>query len=187
MMLRPLRRYADFEGRSRRKEYWLWVLFNFLLLVVLWGVLAYLAITAVHRVEDRGGVYTSESSSYDGYEAGRYTDEESGGFDRYEPEVTYGWEWAISVDPEMFVEEFSPLGWAFLALAMLWKLITFIPSLAVAIRRMHDVDKSGWMLLLGLIPLVGMIVLLVFFLMEGTRGPNLFGPDPKVRDYGYPY
>ncbi len=55
-----------------------------------------------------------------------------------------------------------------------------LPSLAVAVRRLHDTDRSGWWLLIGLIPLVGGIVLLVFFVLEGTRGPNRHGADPKL-------
>jgi uncharacterized membrane protein YhaH (DUF805 family) len=66
-----------------------------------------------------------------------------------------------------------------LGLSILWSLFAFIPNLAVTIRRLHDTDKSGWFILLGLIPLVGAIVLLVFYFMDGTRGPNRFGPDPK--------
>jgi uncharacterized membrane protein YhaH (DUF805 family) len=62
------------------------------------------------------------------------------------------------------------------AIAMLGLII---PSIAVAVRRMHDQDKSGWMLLLGLIPLIGSIILLVFYCTDGTPGPNQYGPDPK--------
>lgn len=57
-------------------------------------------------------------------------------------------------------------------------LLLFLPSLAVAVRRLHDTDRSGWWLLIGLVPLVGTIVLLVFYLTRGTDGPNRFGPDP---------
>ena len=67
----------------------------------------------------------------------------------------------------------------FYAVYMLYALAVFIPSLAVAVRRLHDTDKSGWFLLIGLIPLVGGIILLVFMATEGTRGPNKYGPDPK--------
>ena len=45
-------------------------------------------------------------------------------------------------------------------------------------RRLHDTDKSGWLILLGLIPLIGSIILLVFYVLPGTKGPNKFGPDP---------
>lgn len=55
----------------------------------------------------------------------------------------------------------------------------FIPSLAVAVRRLHDINKSGWFYLVGLIPLVGGIILLVWFCTEGTKGSNEFGEDPK--------
>ena len=68
----------------------------------------------------------------------------------------------------------SPILYALYALAVL------VPSLAVAVRRLHDTDRSGWWLLLGLIPLVGGIVLLVFVCLEGTRGNNKYGADPKA-------
>jgi uncharacterized membrane protein YhaH (DUF805 family) len=60
----------------------------------------------------------------------------------------------------------------------LWSLAVLLPSLAVGVRRLHDTDRSGWWWLIALIPLVGWIVLIVFWCMEGTRGPNRFGPDP---------
>ncbi|HZG46474.1 MAG TPA: DUF805 domain-containing protein, partial [Allosphingosinicella sp.] len=86
------------------------------------------------------------------------------------------------VDPYMFMEEMGSTGWILLGLATLWGLLVFIPNLAVTIRRLHDQDKSGWFVLLALIPLVGPIILLVFYCIEGTRGPNRFGPDPKGPD-----
>ncbi|SCE80988.1 DUF805 domain-containing protein [Micromonospora mirobrigensis] len=63
-------------------------------------------------------------------------------------------------------------------------LALLLPSLAVGVRRLHDTNRSGWWLLIVLVPLVGAIVLLVFFVMEGTRGENRFGADPKVASYG---
>ena len=60
-------------------------------------------------------------------------------------------------------------------LSTLASLAFLLPSLAVGARRLHDIDKSGWWLLIGLIPLIGAIVLIVFFCQEGTRGPNQFG------------
>ena len=56
----------------------------------------------------------------------------------------------------------------------------FLPSLALAVRRLHDGDRSGWWLLLGL-TVIGGLVLLVFYLLDGTPGPNRHGPDPKGR------
>jgi uncharacterized membrane protein YhaH (DUF805 family) len=53
-----------------------------------------------------------------------------------------------------------------------------LPDIAVGVRRLHDRDKSGWFLLLGLIPLVGAIILIVWFCQRGTAGTNRFGPDP---------
>lgn len=52
-----------------------------------------------------------------------------------------------------------------------------IPSLAVQVRRFHDQDKSGWFILLNFIPLVGGLIVLVMFCIDGTKGPNRFGPD----------
>ena len=63
-------------------------------------------------------------------------------------------------------------------LATLFYLATIIPGLAVSVRRLHDTDSSGWWLLLGLIPLIGMIVLIVWWCLEGSRGYNRFGSDP---------
>ena len=53
-----------------------------------------------------------------------------------------------------------------------------IPDLAVGVRRLHDRDKSGWFLLFCFIPLVGTIILIVWFCLRGTPGPNRFGEDP---------
>src|SRR5262249_11183351 len=63
-------------------------------------------------------------------------------------------------------------------LSTLGSLGLFLPSLAVAVRRLHDIDRSGWWFLIGLIPLVGGIVLLIFACTRGTAGPNRFGEDP---------
>jgi uncharacterized membrane protein YhaH (DUF805 family) len=57
-------------------------------------------------------------------------------------------------------------------------LALIVPSIAAGVRRLHDTDKSGWWLLLGLIPFVGAIVLIVFFCQRGTVGQNQFGADP---------
>jgi uncharacterized membrane protein YhaH (DUF805 family) len=61
----------------------------------------------------------------------------------------------------------------------LWGLAVFLPTLAVGVRRLHDTDRSGWWWLIG-IPLIGFIVLLVFWCSEGTSGNNRFGLDPLV-------
>lgn len=63
-------------------------------------------------------------------------------------------------------------------LTFLWLAATIIPSLAVAVRRLHDTDKSGWWLLLQLVPLGG-IVILIFLLIEGDPRPNQYGWPPK--------
>jgi len=63
-------------------------------------------------------------------------------------------------------------------LSTIWSLATFLPSLAIGVRRLHDTDRSGWWWLIAFIPLIGIIVLIVFWCFEGTRGSNRFGPDP---------
>ena len=60
-----------------------------------------------------------------------------------------------------------------------YSLALLIPSIAVGVRRLHDTGRSGWWLLIGLIPLIGTIILIVFLATEGQRGDNRYGPDPK--------
>ncbi|HXW39644.1 MAG TPA: DUF805 domain-containing protein [Xanthobacteraceae bacterium] len=60
----------------------------------------------------------------------------------------------------------------------IWWLATILPDVAVAVRRLHDADRSGWWLLLFFVPLVGWIVLLVWFCTAGTHGYNRFGANP---------
>ncbi len=64
-------------------------------------------------------------------------------------------------------------------------LATFLPTLAAGIRRLHDTGKSGVYILFGLIPLVGGIVLLVFFVQDSAPGANEHGPNPKTGEQGY--
>jgi uncharacterized membrane protein YhaH (DUF805 family) len=59
-------------------------------------------------------------------------------------------------------------------------LATFLPGLSISVRRLHDLDRSGWWILLDLIPLVGGIILIIWFCMKGTDGPNRFGADRLV-------
>lgn len=67
-------------------------------------------------------------------------------------------------------------------LSNIWSLAVFLPSLAAGARRLHDTDRSVWWLLIMLLPLIGVIVLIVFFAQKGTDGPNRFGPDPLRGD-----
>ncbi len=59
---------------------------------------------------------------------------------------------------------------------------TFIPNLALGFRRLHDTGRSAWWILIGLVPIVGAIVLLVFYLLPSTPGSNQYGPNPLVPD-----
>ena len=104
------KKYAEFSGRARRQEYWMFFLFNFL---------AGVALGIVDVVLGTG------------------------------------------------------------ALSGLYNLAIIIPSLAVGARRLHDTDRSGWWQLIALIPLIGAIILLVFFCLDSKPGENRFGPNPK--------
>ena len=64
-------------------------------------------------------------------------------------------------------------------LYIIYGLGVLIPSLDVTVRRLHDTNNSGWLILLGLIPCVGGIVLLVFMILQGTNGENKYGDIPE--------
>ncbi|MCB1044125.1 MAG: DUF805 domain-containing protein [Acidobacteria bacterium] len=106
-----IKKYAVFTGRARRKEYWMFVLFNIIIAFVL------------------------------------------------------GFVEGLVGGPG--------------ALAMLYSLAVLIPGIAVGIRRLHDTDRSGWWLLIGLVPIVGGLILLYFMVIDGTPGSNQYGPNPK--------
>jgi len=74
--------------------------------------------------------------------------------------------WAIS----------RPLGWILYLVLLIG---TIVPDLAVGVRRLHDTSRSGWWLLIALVPFVGGIILLVFMCLDSTPGPNDYGPSPK--------
>jgi uncharacterized membrane protein YhaH (DUF805 family) len=162
-MLMALRRYADFNGRSRRKEYWMFYLLNLIVAGILSALLFGMIASATARVAERGGVESYEYSDSDSSDTG----------------FSYESSSSSSVDPGMMMEELGTGVWIVGGLLFLWWLVMLIPSIAVTIRRFHDQDKSGWMILLVFIPFFGGLILLVFMLLDGTRGPNRFGPDPK--------
>ncbi|MEH7400142.1 MULTISPECIES: DUF805 domain-containing protein [Bacillaceae] len=61
----------------------------------------------------------------------------------------------------------------------IYGLLTILPSLAVGARRLHDSGRSGWWLLIGIIPVIGTIILLIFFCTDSEEGDNRFGANPK--------
>lgn len=63
-------------------------------------------------------------------------------------------------------------------IGLLYALAVLVPSIAAGVRRLHDTDRSGWWMLLGFVPLIG-LALIVLLALEGTQGPNQYGPDPK--------
>ena len=64
-----------------------------------------------------------------------------------------------------------------------WALALIVPGICVGIRRLHDIGKSGWWVLIGLIPFIGAIVLIVFMCTDSDSGVNAFGPNPKEDNY----
>jgi uncharacterized membrane protein YhaH (DUF805 family) len=65
-------------------------------------------------------------------------------------------------------------------LSGIYSLAILIPSIAVSVRRLHDIDRTGWWVLISFIPFIGTIVLLVFAVLDGTPGNNRYGPNPKT-------
>lgn len=126
-MLMPLRRYADFSGRSRRKEYWMFALFNVIVMIGI-GII--------------------------GAVLGGFTPGDSG--------------------------EMSFSSGLMLGLIGIYSLAILVPALAVQVRRFHDQNKSGWFVLLGFIPYIGGLIVLVFMCLDGNKGENRFGSDPKM-------
>ena len=110
--LEVLKKYAEFNGRARRAEYWYFFLFNIIISIVL-GIVSSI-------IGDKSGV-----------------------------------------------------------LGGLYGLAVLIPAIGVGIRRLHDIGKSGWMLLISLIPLIGWIWLLVLLTTDSNPGDNQYGPNPK--------
>jgi uncharacterized membrane protein YhaH (DUF805 family) len=163
-MILPLKRYAQFNGRSRRKEFWMWVLFQ---------VLVGFALGIVDAVLGLGGHATGTTIAAPG-NVGAYGNLRGG------------------------------------ILSNIFSLAVLVPNIAVSVRRMHDTNRSGWWILLPMIPLaiafaatlggaasgnlavtavggiaalagfVCAILVLVWYCTAGTIGPNRFGNDPKA-------
>lgn len=64
-------------------------------------------------------------------------------------------------------------------LSGIYALAVLIPGIAVAVRRLHDTDRTGWWVLIALIPIVGPIILIFFLIQDSTADGNRFGPNPK--------
>lgn len=119
--VKVLKQYAEFEGRARRKEYWMFTLVHILIIMALQAGMVML-----------GGM-----------------------------------------NPE------SSIGLVIMSLLGLYSLGVFIPSLAVAVRRLHDTGRSGWWLLIGFVPIIGAIILIVFMVQDSQPGANQYGDNPK--------
>lgn len=118
-----LKKYAVFGGRARRKEYWMFVLFNIIFTIV-----------------------------------------------------------ASALDTVVFGIAFDGFG----PLYAVYSIAVFVPGLAVSVRRLHDVGKSGWYLLVNLIPIAGPIWYLVLVCTDSQPGDNQYGSNPKEQDVAPP-
>ncbi len=122
-MFEPFRKYAVFDGRASRREFWLFALLNAMVFTIIF-------IT---------GIIAAAATNGDN----------------------------------------ASIGICILAY-IAWAFATFIPNLAVTIRRLHDIDKPGAYILCGFIPIVGGIILLIFYFTPGTIGSNRYGEDPRT-------
>jgi uncharacterized membrane protein YhaH (DUF805 family) len=66
------------------------------------------------------------------------------------------------------------------SLTVIYELAVIVPSIAVGVRRLHDTNRSGWWYFIGLVPLVGSIILIIFYAMDSQPGDNRYGPNPKT-------
>lgn len=89
--------------------------------------------------------------------------------------------WMFTLFYLIFEIVFMAVGYAidFPALVGVLVVALLLPSLAVTVRRLHDTDRSGWWILIGIVPLVGFIVMLVFLCSDTQPGANKYGPSPK--------
>ncbi len=72
------------------------------------------------------------------------------------------------------------VSWAIkMPLGVIYALAVILPSFGLTVRRLHDIGKSGWWCLIGLVPVVGTVVLVVFAVMDSQTGDNQYGPNPK--------
>ena len=163
-MLMPLKRYAEFSGRSRRKEYWMWILFQILLYLAFWILVAMVGGSALMA----GGDPTAAMAA--------------GGAVM----VIFGLYmliWLAFLIPGIAVtvrrlHDTNRTGWWILA-PLAGYLIMFMGTAMVASSPENPGFGGVLMMVGGLIALALAITLLVFMLLEGTRGPNKYGPDPK--------
>ena len=122
-----LKKYAEFNGRARRKEFWMFCLISCIVGIVLSIIDAVLGFQVTFYTFDPDSIQTPLQSG---------------------------------------------------VLNAIYSLAILIPSIAVTVRRLHDIDRTGWWVLMNLVCCVGWIVLLVFQVTPGTEGDNKYGPDP---------
>lgn len=96
-------------------------------------------------------------------------------FDGRAGRAEFWWYFLANVIAYVALAILAQIATIFFVLYFLYWIALLVPSIAVGVRRLHDTDKSGWFMLLGLIPFVGGIILIVFCALQGTAGPNQYG------------
>ena len=119
--------YANFNGRARRKEYWMYTLIFTVLLIALMTIMF-----SVLSFSDETGIETG---------------------------------------PSVYLT---------VILVIVFLFAHFIPSIALTVRRLHDTGKSGWWYLIVFVPYLGNFVIFIFTLIDGDRGDNKYGSNPKI-------
>ncbi|HZP75569.1 MAG TPA: DUF805 domain-containing protein [Pseudolabrys sp.] len=102
------------------------------------------------------------------------------------PRSEYWWFILFYMIVSVVAEIGDKMGLSFGLLGAIWTFATLIPTIAVSTRRLHDIDRSGWWQLIAFIPIVGWIILIIWFTRVGTNGANRFGPDPFAGAAGAP-
>ncbi|GAC1304747.1 MAG: DUF805 domain-containing protein [Vulcanimicrobiaceae bacterium] len=74
----------------------------------------------------------------------------------------------------------SAIGYLCSGIALLYSLAVLVPSVAVGVRRLHDTGRSGWWILVSLVPVIGLLVLLYFYILDSAPEANRWGPSPKA-------
>ena len=134
------RKYAKFDGRSRRSEFWYAYLANCIIWLLLSILMTVSVGTSISLAEQRG--------------------------------ILSGNALVPAADSMVFST-------IMVILLAVYAVATFIPLLAMCVRRLHDSGKSGWFYLIGLIPYAGSIIMIVLYALDSQIGPNQYGPNPK--------
>lgn len=92
----------------------------------------------------------------------------------------YWWFVLFSIVVNLILQALAAVSGVIVFLSLIVSLALLIPGIAVGVRRMHDIGRTGWWLLIAFIPVLGPLVLIYFFIQPTQPGPNDWGPEPKA-------